>query len=73
MVSFSDGRILCYLIHYYHPGPLPAEEIQQRTTQTIECVHRGRVELNNSSTDSDCSFENLPTKLTGTLSKLFIY
>uniref|UniRef100_A0A672PJ34 Abnormal spindle-like microcephaly-associated protein homolog n=1 Tax=Sinocyclocheilus grahami TaxID=75366 RepID=A0A672PJ34_SINGR len=58
-VSFSDGRILCYLIHHYHPGHLPAEEIQQRTTQTIECGHRGRVELNNSSTDSDCSFENL--------------
>uniref|UniRef100_A0A673LLS7 Abnormal spindle microtubule assembly n=1 Tax=Sinocyclocheilus rhinocerous TaxID=307959 RepID=A0A673LLS7_9TELE len=58
-VSFSDGRILCYLIHHYHPGHLPEEEIQQRTTQTIECGHRGRVELNNSSTDSDCSFENL--------------
>uniref|UniRef100_A0A8C1XCG5 Abnormal spindle microtubule assembly n=1 Tax=Cyprinus carpio TaxID=7962 RepID=A0A8C1XCG5_CYPCA len=57
-VSFSDGRILCYLIHHYHPGHLPAEEIQQRTTQTTECGHRGRVELNNSSTDSDCSFEN---------------
>ncbi|XP_052446988.1 abnormal spindle-like microcephaly-associated protein homolog [Carassius gibelio] len=60
-VSFSDGRILCYLIHHYHPGHLPAEEIQQRTTQTVECGNRGRVELNNSSTDSDCSFENLPT------------
>ncbi|XP_042567840.1 abnormal spindle-like microcephaly-associated protein homolog [Cyprinus carpio] len=60
-VSFSDGRILCYLIHHYHPGHLPAEEIQQRTTQTIECGHRGRMELNNSSSDSDHSFENLPT------------
>ncbi|XP_052395479.1 abnormal spindle-like microcephaly-associated protein isoform X1 [Carassius gibelio] len=60
-VSFSDGRILCYLIHHYHPGHLPAEEIQQRTTQTIECGHRGRMELNNSSSDSDCSFENLTT------------
>ncbi|XP_050950699.1 abnormal spindle-like microcephaly-associated protein isoform X2 [Labeo rohita] len=60
-VSFSDGRILCYLIHHYHPGHLPAEGIQQRTTQTIECGYRGRVELNNSSSDSDCSFENLPT------------
>uniref|UniRef100_A0A9J8BHF1 Assembly factor for spindle microtubules n=1 Tax=Cyprinus carpio carpio TaxID=630221 RepID=A0A9J8BHF1_CYPCA len=58
-VSFSDGRILCYLIHHYHPGHLPAEEIQQRTTQTIECGHRGRMELNNSSSDSDHSFENL--------------
>ncbi|KAL1251232.1 hypothetical protein QQF64_019028 [Cirrhinus molitorella] len=60
-VSFSDGRILCYLIHHYHPGHLPAKGIQQKTTQTIECGHRGRVELNNSSSDSDCSFENLPT------------
>ncbi|XP_073700281.1 abnormal spindle-like microcephaly-associated protein [Garra rufa] len=60
-VSFSDGRILCYLIHHYHPGHLPGEGIQQRTTQTIECGHRGRVELNNSSSDSDCSFENLLT------------
>ncbi|XP_051764927.1 abnormal spindle-like microcephaly-associated protein [Ctenopharyngodon idella] len=67
-VSFSDGRILCYLIHHYHPGHLPAEEIQQRTTQTIECGHRGRVELNNSSSDSDCSFENLPTTQTEHLS-----
>ncbi|TRY96933.1 hypothetical protein DNTS_014281 [Danionella cerebrum] len=57
-VSFSDGRILCYLIHHYHPGHLAAENIKQRTTQTIECGHRGRVELNTSSSDSDCSFEN---------------
>ncbi|XP_043079329.1 LOW QUALITY PROTEIN: abnormal spindle-like microcephaly-associated protein [Puntigrus tetrazona] len=61
-VSFSDGRVLCYLIHHYHPGHLPAEEIQQSTTQTIECGYRGKVELNNSSTDSDCSFENLQTE-----------
>ncbi|KAG1928362.1 abnormal spindle-like microcephaly-associated protein [Pimephales promelas] len=64
-VSFSDGRILCYLIHHYHPAHLPVEEMQQRTTQTIECGHRGRLELNNSSSDSDCSFENLPTIQTG--------
>uniref|UniRef100_A0A8C1KM74 Abnormal spindle microtubule assembly n=1 Tax=Cyprinus carpio TaxID=7962 RepID=A0A8C1KM74_CYPCA len=61
-VSFSDGRILCYLIHHYHPGHLPAEEIQQRTTQTTECGHRGRVELNNSSTDSDLDFRELLEK-----------
>uniref|UniRef100_A0A9J7ZY88 Assembly factor for spindle microtubules n=1 Tax=Cyprinus carpio carpio TaxID=630221 RepID=A0A9J7ZY88_CYPCA len=61
-VSFSDGRILCYLIHHYHPGHLPAEEIQQRTTQTTECGHRGRVELNNSSTDSDLDFKELLEK-----------
>ncbi|CAM4655663.1 unnamed protein product [Leuciscus chuanchicus] len=67
-VSFSDGRILCYLIHHYHPAHLPAEEIKQRTTQTIECGHRGRLELNNSSSDSDCSFENLTTIQTGSKS-----
>lgn len=60
-VSFSDGRVLCYLIHHYHPGHLPAENIQHKTTQTIECGHRGRVELNNSSSDSDCSFDTFPS------------
>ncbi|KAI4876255.1 hypothetical protein NFI96_005175 [Prochilodus magdalenae] len=61
-VSFSDGRILCYLIHHYHPNQLLAENIQQKTTQTIECDHRGKVELNNSSSDSDCSFDSLEQK-----------
>ncbi|KAK1805996.1 hypothetical protein P4O66_013042, partial [Electrophorus voltai] len=55
-VAFSDGRILCYLIHHYHPNHLPAEDIHQETTQTIECGYRGNMELNNSSSDSDCSF-----------------
>ncbi|XP_051551033.1 abnormal spindle-like microcephaly-associated protein homolog isoform X4 [Myxocyprinus asiaticus] len=67
-VSFSDGRILCYLIHHYHPGHLPAAEIQQRTTQTIECGHRGRVELNYSSSDSDSSFDILHTMQAESLS-----
>ncbi|XP_051977861.1 abnormal spindle-like microcephaly-associated protein [Xyrauchen texanus] len=67
-VSFSDGRILCYLIHHYHPGHLPAVEIQQRTTQTIECGHRGRVELNFSSSDSDSSFDTLHTMQSESLS-----
>ncbi|XP_057182279.1 abnormal spindle-like microcephaly-associated protein [Triplophysa rosa] len=60
-VSFSDGRVLCYLIHHYHPGHLPAENIQHKTTQTIECGHRGKVELNNSTSDSDCSFDTFPS------------
>nr|XP_055073870.1 abnormal spindle-like microcephaly-associated protein [Misgurnus anguillicaudatus] len=60
-VSFSDGRVLCYLIHHYHPGYLPIENIQHKTTQTIECGQRGRVELNNSSSDSDCSFDTMPS------------
>uniref|UniRef100_A0A3B4C9Z9 Calponin-homology (CH) domain-containing protein n=1 Tax=Pygocentrus nattereri TaxID=42514 RepID=A0A3B4C9Z9_PYGNA len=58
-VSFSDGRVLCYLIHHYHPNYLVAESIHQKTTQTIECDLRGKVELNNSSSDSDCSFDSL--------------
>uniref|UniRef100_A0A3B1KFX3 Calponin-homology (CH) domain-containing protein n=1 Tax=Astyanax mexicanus TaxID=7994 RepID=A0A3B1KFX3_ASTMX len=58
-VSFSDGRILCYLIHHYHPNHLNAEKIHQKTTQTIECDQRGKVELNSSSSDSDCSFDSL--------------
>ncbi|KAA0712294.1 Abnormal spindle-like microcephaly-associated protein -like protein [Triplophysa tibetana] len=60
-VSFSDGRVLCYLIHHYHPGHLPAESIQHKTTQTIECGHRGKVELNISTSDSDCSFDTYPS------------
>ncbi|XP_073669678.1 abnormal spindle-like microcephaly-associated protein isoform X2 [Paramisgurnus dabryanus] len=60
-VSFSDGRVLCYLIHHYHPGYLPVENIQHKTTQTIECGQRGRVELNNSSSESDCSFDTMPS------------
>uniref|UniRef100_A0A674A6I7 Assembly factor for spindle microtubules n=1 Tax=Salmo trutta TaxID=8032 RepID=A0A674A6I7_SALTR len=48
-VSFSDGRILCYLIHHYHPSHLPADSVSHTTTQTVECSQRGRVELNSSS------------------------
>ncbi|XP_038857683.1 abnormal spindle-like microcephaly-associated protein [Salvelinus namaycush] len=60
-VSFSDGRILCYLIHHYHPSHLPADSVSHNTTQTVECSQRGRVELNSSSSDSDISFDNWPT------------
>uniref|UniRef100_A0A8C7PDQ2 Assembly factor for spindle microtubules n=1 Tax=Oncorhynchus mykiss TaxID=8022 RepID=A0A8C7PDQ2_ONCMY len=56
-VSFSDGRILCYLIHHYHPSHLPADSVSHNTTQTVECSQRGRVELNSSSSDSDISFD----------------
>uniref|UniRef100_A0A674A7Z8 Assembly factor for spindle microtubules n=1 Tax=Salmo trutta TaxID=8032 RepID=A0A674A7Z8_SALTR len=60
-VSFSDGRILCYLIHHYHPSHLPADSVSHTTTQTVECSQRGRVELNSSSSDSDISFDTWPT------------
>ncbi|CAB1323856.1 unnamed protein product [Coregonus sp. 'balchen'] len=60
-VSFSDGRVLCYLIHHYHPSHLPANGVSHNTTQTVECSQRGRVELNSSSSDSDNSFDTWPT------------
>ncbi|XP_047665505.1 abnormal spindle-like microcephaly-associated protein isoform X2 [Tachysurus fulvidraco] len=61
-VSFSDGRILCYLIHHYHPNHLNAEDIRQETSQTIECGLYSKLELNNSSSDSDYSFDSLEQK-----------
>ncbi|KAL4635046.1 abnormal spindle-like microcephaly-associated protein [Arapaima gigas] len=64
-VSFSDGRILCYLIHHYHPCHLPFEAICQNTTQTMECGHRGTVGLNCSS-DSDNSFSDWSAMKTDT-------
>ncbi|XP_064129527.1 abnormal spindle-like microcephaly-associated protein isoform X2 [Loxodonta africana] len=54
-VPFSDGRVLCYLIHHYHPCYVPFEAICQRTTQTVECTQTGSVVLNSSS-ESDTSF-----------------
>ncbi|XP_044528741.1 abnormal spindle-like microcephaly-associated protein [Gracilinanus agilis] len=53
-VSFSDGRVLCYLIHHYHPSYLPFEAILQRTTQTVEYAKTDSVALNSSS-ESDGS------------------
>ncbi|RXM34307.1 Abnormal spindle-like microcephaly-associated protein-like [Acipenser ruthenus] len=54
-VSFSDGRVLCYLIHHYHPCYLALDSISQNTTQTVECGQRGTVGLNSSASDSDDS------------------
>lgn len=64
-VAFSDGRVLCYLIHHYHPSLLPEEAVSHSTTQTVECSPRGRLELNCSASDSDSSFDSLPTGLNG--------
>ncbi|XP_044056184.1 LOW QUALITY PROTEIN: abnormal spindle-like microcephaly-associated protein [Siniperca chuatsi] len=64
-VTFSDGRVLCYLIHHYHPSLLPEEAVSHSTTQTVECSPRGRLELNCSASDSDNSFDSLPTGLNG--------
>ena len=60
-MSFSDGRVLCYLIHHYHPCYVPFDAICQRTTQTVECTHTGSVVLNSSS-ESDGSFLDLSLK-----------
>ncbi|XP_069376833.1 abnormal spindle-like microcephaly-associated protein [Paralichthys olivaceus] len=64
-VAFSDGRVLCYLIHHYHPGLLPGEAVSQGTTQTVECSPRGRLELSCSASDSDSSFDSPLTGLNG--------
>ncbi|XP_051231670.1 abnormal spindle-like microcephaly-associated protein isoform X2 [Dicentrarchus labrax] len=64
-VTFSDGRVLCYLIHHYHPSLLPEKAVSQSTTQTVECSQRGRLELDCSASDSDNSFDTLPAGLNG--------
>ncbi|XP_038205101.1 abnormal spindle-like microcephaly-associated protein [Arvicola amphibius] len=54
-VSFSDGRVLCYLIHHYHPCYVPFDAICQRTTQSVACAQTGSVVLNSSSeSDGGC-------------------
>jgi abnormal spindle-like microcephaly-associated protein len=30
----SDGRVMCYLLHYYHPSLLKEDDICHETTQT---------------------------------------
>uniref|UniRef100_H2S1U5 Assembly factor for spindle microtubules n=1 Tax=Takifugu rubripes TaxID=31033 RepID=H2S1U5_TAKRU len=59
-VSFSDGRVLCYLIHHYHPSLLSDKAVSLLTTQTVECSLRGRLELDCSASESDNSFDSLP-------------
>ncbi|KAM5237781.1 abnormal spindle-like microcephaly-associated protein [Ctenodactylus gundi] len=56
-VSFSDGRVLCYLIHHYHPCYVPFDAICQCTTQTVECTQTGTVVLNSSSESDDSSLD----------------
>ncbi|XP_077573225.1 abnormal spindle-like microcephaly-associated protein homolog isoform X2 [Stigmatopora nigra] len=64
-VTFSDGRVLCYLIHHYHPSLIPEESIRHNTTQTVDCSSGGRMELNCSATDSDNSFDYSHSGLNG--------
>ncbi|XP_059677650.1 abnormal spindle-like microcephaly-associated protein [Gavia stellata] len=58
-VCFSDGRVLCHLIHHYHPCYVPLEAVCQRTTQTVECSRTHTVGLNSSSSFSSESDTSL--------------
>ncbi|XP_009701008.1 PREDICTED: abnormal spindle-like microcephaly-associated protein, partial [Cariama cristata] len=58
-VCFSDGRVLCHLIHHYHPCYMPLEAVCQRTTQTVECSRTHTVGLNSSSSSSSESDTSL--------------
>ena len=35
-VSFSDGRILCCLLHHYHPSLMPLGKLNMETTLTYQ-------------------------------------
>ncbi|XP_061859536.1 abnormal spindle-like microcephaly-associated protein [Colius striatus] len=56
---FSDGRVLCHLIHHYHPCYVPLEAVCQHTTQTVECSRTHTVGLNSSSSSSSESDTSL--------------
>ncbi|XP_067394387.1 abnormal spindle-like microcephaly-associated protein [Emydura macquarii macquarii] len=71
-VSFSDGRVLCYLIHHYHPCYVPLEAVSQRTTQTVECTKTGTVALNSSS-ESDTSLNTLDGTFDQTITTSVLY
>uniref|UniRef100_K7FHR7 Assembly factor for spindle microtubules n=1 Tax=Pelodiscus sinensis TaxID=13735 RepID=K7FHR7_PELSI len=71
-VSFSDGRVLCYLIHHYHPCYVPLEAVSQRTTQTVECTKAGTVALNSSS-ESDTSLNILDATFDQTITTSVLY
>ncbi|XP_074859397.1 abnormal spindle-like microcephaly-associated protein [Carettochelys insculpta] len=71
-VSFSDGRVFCYLIHHYHPCYVPLEAVSQRTTQTVECTRTGTVVLNSSS-ESDTSLNVLDGTFDQTITTSVLY
>uniref|UniRef100_A0A8D2NAL4 Calponin-homology (CH) domain-containing protein n=1 Tax=Zonotrichia albicollis TaxID=44394 RepID=A0A8D2NAL4_ZONAL len=71
-VCFSDGRVLCYLIHHYHPCYIPLEAVCQRTTQTVECSRTVTVGLNSSSSsESDTSLNAVEETFDQTPSVLY--
>uniref|UniRef100_A0A663LKM6 Calponin-homology (CH) domain-containing protein n=1 Tax=Athene cunicularia TaxID=194338 RepID=A0A663LKM6_ATHCN len=75
-VCFSDGRVLCHLIHHYHPCYMPLEAVCQRTTQTVECSRTHTVGLNSSSSsssESDTSLNVMGGMFDETLTASVIY
>uniref|UniRef100_A0A803VM67 Assembly factor for spindle microtubules n=1 Tax=Ficedula albicollis TaxID=59894 RepID=A0A803VM67_FICAL len=73
-VCFSDGRVLCHLIHHYHPCYMPLEAVCQRTTQTVECSRTVTVGLNSSaSSESDTSLNVVEEMFDQTLTPSVLY
>nr|XP_057929820.1 abnormal spindle-like microcephaly-associated protein [Doryrhamphus excisus] len=72
-VTFSDGRVLCYLIHHYHPSLISEDCVHNNTTQTVECSLRGRMELDCSAVDSDDSFDCSSTERNGLESPSLVF
>ncbi|XP_027521926.1 abnormal spindle-like microcephaly-associated protein [Corapipo altera] len=73
-VCFSDGRVLCHLIHHYHPCYVPLEAVCQRTTQTVECSRTVRVGLNSSSSsESDTSLNVMEEMFDHTVTPSVLY
>ncbi|NXX37153.1 ASPM protein, partial [Nicator chloris] len=73
-VCFSDGRVLCHLIHHYHPCYVPLEAVCQRTTQTVECSRTVTVGLNSSSSsESDTSLNVVEETFDQTVAPSVLY
>ncbi|NXR24765.1 ASPM protein, partial [Cinclus mexicanus] len=73
-VCFSDGRVLCHLIHHYHPCYMPLEAVCQRTTQTVECSGTVTVGLNSSSSsESDTSLNVVEEMFDQTVTPSVLY
>ncbi|XP_068055675.1 abnormal spindle-like microcephaly-associated protein isoform X6 [Anomalospiza imberbis] len=73
-VCFSDGRVLCHLIHHYHPCYMPLEAVCQRTTQTVECSRTVTVGLNSSSSsESDTSLNVVEETFDQTVTPSVLY
>ncbi|NXU05524.1 ASPM protein, partial [Buphagus erythrorhynchus] len=73
-VCFSDGRVLCHLIHHYHPCYMPLEAVCQRTTQTVECSRTVTVGLNSSSSsESDTSLNVVEEMFDQTVTPSVLY